>query len=116
MALWSWQAIAHGADAVMFFQWRQSRGGAEKFHSGMIPHSGADTRVFREVRELGRSLAAVPDLEVSGIVTTNPQRQAKAREAYPYALVVPAADELWGSIDVLVQYLQIIDRPKFVDG
>jgi beta-galactosidase len=62
MALWSWQAIAHGADALMFFQWRQSRGGAEKFHSGMVPHGGADTRVFREVRELGRSLAAVPDL------------------------------------------------------
>jgi beta-galactosidase len=62
MALWSWQAVAHGADAVMFFQWRQSRGGAEKFHSGMVPHGGTDTRVFREVRELGRSLAAVPAL------------------------------------------------------
>lgn len=47
-------------------------------------------------------VAAVPDLEVSGIVTTNPQRQAKAREQYKYALVVPAVDELWGSIDVLV--------------
>jgi len=47
-------------------------------------------------------VAAVPDLEVSGIVTTNPQRQAKARDTYPYALVVPAVDELWGSIDVLV--------------
>jgi scyllo-inositol 2-dehydrogenase (NADP+) len=47
-------------------------------------------------------IAAVPDLEVSGIVTTNAQRQAKARESYPYALIVPAVDELWGSIDVLV--------------
>jgi predicted dehydrogenase len=47
-------------------------------------------------------IAAVDGLEVSGIVTTNPQRQAKAREAYPYALVVPAVDELWGSIDLLV--------------
>ncbi len=62
MPLWSWQAVAHGADAVMFFQWRQSRGGAEKFHSGMVPHAGEDTRVFREVRELGRSLKAAPEL------------------------------------------------------
>jgi predicted dehydrogenase len=45
---------------------------------------------------------AVEDLEVSGIVTTNAERQAKARKQYPYALVVPAVDELWGSIDVLV--------------
>ena len=45
---------------------------------------------------------AVAGLEVTGIVTTNPERQAKARDAYPYALVVPAVQELWGSIDLLV--------------
>jgi len=58
MRLWSWQAIAHGADAVMFFQWRQSRGGAERFHSAMVPHGGSDTRIFREVRALGGELGA----------------------------------------------------------
>ncbi|MBB4941028.1 beta-galactosidase [Streptosporangium album] len=62
MRLWSWQAVAHGADAVMFFQWRQSRGGAEKYHSAMVPHGGTDTRAFREVRELGQELASVPEL------------------------------------------------------
>ncbi|GGX01018.1 beta-galactosidase [Streptomyces noursei] len=63
MRLWSWQAVAQGADAVLFFQWRQSRGGAEKFHSAMLPHGGTDTRIFREVCELGRELAAVPGIE-----------------------------------------------------
>jgi len=58
MRLWSWQAVAHGADAVMFFQWRQSRGGAERYHSAMVPHAGPDTRVFQEARELGGELAA----------------------------------------------------------
>jgi beta-galactosidase len=62
MRLWSWQAIAHGADAVMFFQWRQSRGGAERYHSAMVPHAGPETRVHREVRDLGRELAARPGL------------------------------------------------------
>ncbi|MEU6115781.1 beta-galactosidase [Streptomyces sp. NPDC047117] len=63
MRLWSWQAVAQGADAVLFFQWRQSLGGAEKYHSAMVPHGGTDTRVFREVTELGRELAAVPGIE-----------------------------------------------------
>ncbi|MCO5967448.1 beta-galactosidase [Actinoallomurus soli] len=58
MRLWSWQAVAHGADAVMFFQWRQARGGAERFHSAMVPHGGPATRIFGEVRDLGRELAA----------------------------------------------------------
>ncbi|WP_188193214.1 beta-galactosidase [Nonomuraea sp. SYSU D8015] len=62
MRLWSWQAVAHGADAVLFFQWRQSRGGAEKFHSGMVPHAGADSRVYREIAALGQELASVPGL------------------------------------------------------
>ncbi|MDJ1134566.1 beta-galactosidase [Streptomyces iconiensis] len=62
MRLWSWQAVAQGADAVLYFQWRQSRGGAEKFHSAMVPHGGTDTRIFREVSELGRELAAVPQI------------------------------------------------------
>ncbi|WP_066949039.1 beta-galactosidase [Microtetraspora fusca] len=68
MRLWSWQAIAHGADAVLYFQWRQSRGGAEKFHSGMVPHAGPDTRVFREVAALGAELAAVPELAGTRVV------------------------------------------------
>jgi beta-galactosidase len=62
MRLWSWQAVAHGADAILYFQWRQSRGGAEKFHSGMVPHAGADSRVYREIAALGKELASVPDL------------------------------------------------------
>jgi beta-galactosidase len=66
MRLWSWQAIARGADAVMFFQWRASRGGAEKFHSGMVPHAGTGTRTFHEVRELGRELAGAGCASIAG--------------------------------------------------
>ncbi len=59
MRLWSWQAVAQGADAVMFFQWRQSLGGAERFHSAMVPHGGAQTRVHEEIRALGNELRKV---------------------------------------------------------
>ncbi|MFJ9736879.1 beta-galactosidase [Streptomyces sp. NPDC101166] len=48
--------VARGSDGAMFFQWRQSRRGAEKFHSSMVPHGGTDTRVWREVVELGAAL------------------------------------------------------------
>ncbi|MDQ0677139.1 beta-galactosidase [Arthrobacter pascens] len=48
--------VARGADAVMFFQWRQSFAGSEKFHSAMVPHGGRDTRVFQEVVGLGAAL------------------------------------------------------------
>ncbi|WP_447007263.1 beta-galactosidase [Saccharothrix isguenensis] len=48
--------VAHGADAVCFFQWRQSVAGAEKYHSAMLPHAGEDSEVFRSVKDLGRTL------------------------------------------------------------
>jgi beta-galactosidase len=56
MRLGSYQAVARGADGIMFFQWRQSKAGAEKYHSGMLPHGGTDTRVWREVKSLGNEL------------------------------------------------------------
>lgn len=56
----SLQAVAHGADSVQYFQWRKSRGSVEKFHGAVIDHSGRlDTRVGKEVSELGRLLAAM---------------------------------------------------------
>ncbi|MGW3912445.1 beta-galactosidase [Streptomyces sp. NPDC005070] len=57
--LWSLQAVARGADAVCYFQWRQSRQGAEKFHSGMIGHAGERGRTFQEIKQIGAELAAL---------------------------------------------------------
>ncbi|MET9118446.1 beta-galactosidase [Streptomyces longwoodensis] len=63
--LWSLQAVARGADAIHYFQWRQSRQGAEKFHSGMVSHAGEHGRTFQEVLELGADLARIGP-EVAG--------------------------------------------------
>ncbi|WP_405019695.1 beta-galactosidase [Kitasatospora sp. NBC_00070] len=51
--------VARGSDGAMFFQWRASRQGAEKFHSAMLPHAGTDSRIWREVVALGADLGAL---------------------------------------------------------
>ncbi|HZG57653.1 beta-galactosidase [Paenibacillus sp.] len=62
MRLWSYQAVAHGADTVMFFQLRRSIGACEKYHGAVIEHVGHEhTRVFRECAALGRELAHLGD-------------------------------------------------------
>lgn len=63
MRAWSLQAVSRGADGIMFFQIRQSRAGAEKFHSGMLPHSGERSRVWRSVVELGADLERISAVE-----------------------------------------------------
>ncbi|MBE7955765.1 beta-galactosidase [Microbacterium oxydans] len=52
----SLQAVAHGSDAVMFFQWRQAKYGQEKFHSSMLGHRGERSRSFQETKALGNEL------------------------------------------------------------
>jgi beta-galactosidase len=59
---WSLQQVAHGADAVLHFQWRAAAGGAEKWHSGMLPHAGPRTRTWREVTALGAELESLKSL------------------------------------------------------
>lgn len=62
MRLWSYQAVARGADTVMFFQLRRSVGACEKFHGAVIEHAGHEhTRVFRECAELGAELGKLGD-------------------------------------------------------
>lgn len=62
MRLWSYQAVAHGADTVMFFQLRRSIGACEKYHGAVIEHVGHEhTRVFRECAELGAELVKLGD-------------------------------------------------------
>lgn len=58
----SLQAVAHGSDSVLYFQIRQSRGASEKFHGAVIDHYGGnDTRVFREVTDVGYTLEEIKE-------------------------------------------------------
>ncbi len=70
MARNSLQHVARGSEGALFFQWRASRAGAEKFHSALVPHAGTDSRVWREVVELGGHLKALA--EVAGSTVERP--------------------------------------------
>ena len=63
MRLWSYQAVAHGADTIMFFQLKRSIGACEKYHGAVIDHVGHEnTRVFREITQLGAELDKIGSL------------------------------------------------------
>jgi beta-galactosidase len=101
MRLWSWQAVAHGADAVLFFQMRASRGACEKYHGAVIGHgSRSDTRVFREVAELGA------ELERLGGVTLGARTPARVALLFDW--------DSWWALEIsdgpsrLVRYQQVV--------
>jgi len=61
--------LARGADGILFFQWRASIAGAEKYHSAMLPHAGTDSRIWRETRELGEQLSGLASVAGSRVHT-----------------------------------------------
>jgi len=101
MAALSMQAVARGADAVMFFQWRQSRAGSEKFHSAMLPHAGTGTDTWRSVVQLGTDLEALPALGRVGarvaVVYDWENRWAVEQPDHPVALDYLAEVQRWHS-------------------
>ena len=59
----SMQALAHGSQSVMYFQWRKGRGAAEQFHGAVVDHDGRDdTRVFKDVTSVGKALEGLRPL------------------------------------------------------
>ena len=57
------QTVAHGADSVLYFQWRASRGAEEKLHGAVIGHDGReDARSFTETVQVGQGLEALAEI------------------------------------------------------
>lgn len=56
---WTYQSIAHGADAIMYFRWRTILFGNEQFWHGILPHSGKPTRRYHEVKQIGEELERI---------------------------------------------------------
>lgn len=63
------QAMAHGADTVMFFRWRTAARGAEMFWHGLIDHSNVPSRRFREFADLCRTAQKLSVIETTELVS-----------------------------------------------
>lgn len=94
----TFQHLARGADGALFFQWRASRGGAEKYHSAMVPHAGRDSRLWRDVVRLGADLRAIEEVAGTrveqakvGIVFDWESWWAATLDSHPSADVDPLA-------------------------
>ncbi|PRY58353.1 beta-galactosidase [Glycomyces artemisiae] len=61
--------VARGSEGAMYFQWRASRYGAERYHAAMLPHGGEDSKVFREVKEFGAQLKRLAEIKGSTVAS-----------------------------------------------
>ncbi|WP_424991188.1 beta-galactosidase [Fluviibacterium sp. S390] len=63
--LWSWEAFAHGAEAVCYFRWRQAPMAQEQMHAGLLRSDSVDAAGIIEARQVAEELAGAPDVSPS---------------------------------------------------
>jgi beta-galactosidase len=85
--------VARGSDGALFFQWRASRAGAEKYHSALVPHAGTDTKIWRDVVALGSALRGLTGLRGSRV-------EAQAAMIFDWQSWWATAAEAHPSVDV----------------
>lgn len=94
----AYQAIAHGADGVVFFRWRAARAGSEQYHSGILDHAGRPIRAHTELQQAARELFGAEDL----LTGTEPAAQVALLHDYDsrWALQIQPHNQLLATRDV----------------
>jgi beta-galactosidase len=62
LRLWTYQSIAHGADAIVYFRWRTARTGTEQYWQGILEHHGIPGRRYVEVSQVGEELQKISEI------------------------------------------------------
>jgi len=58
----AWHAVAHGADGILYWQYRSAPNGQEQYHGALVDQSGQPRPYYEEARRIGRGFAAVASL------------------------------------------------------
>jgi beta-galactosidase len=67
----AWHAVAHGADAVSYWQWRSALNGQEQYHGTLVGADGDPVPLYPEVKKEGEEFERAGSI----IRDTNPESQ-----------------------------------------
>lgn len=67
----AWQAIGHGADGILYWQWRNALNGQETMHGSILGPDGKPLPVYAEVTKIGRELAKAAPI-IAGTAPVSP--------------------------------------------
>jgi beta-galactosidase len=74
----AWQAIGHGADAILYWQWRDAFNGQEQYHGAIVGPDGKPLPIYDEIQQLGHDL----DLTRAAIAGTSPRSEIAILHTY----------------------------------
>ncbi|MBC7529302.1 MAG: beta-galactosidase [Chthonomonadaceae bacterium] len=98
----AWHAVAHGADAILYWQWRSAQGGQEQLHGSLIGADGNPRPFYEEVKVLGENFAKVSEV----IANTEPKNEIAFLYSYDarWSINGQKHHKDFNSIDHLMRY------------
>ncbi|MCC6728665.1 MAG: beta-galactosidase [Chthonomonadales bacterium] len=90
---WAWQAVGHGAEAVVFFRWRSCLFGTEQYWHGVLNHDGEPRRRYREVARFAAEAAALSEALEGSVVRARAAVLNSYEQNWAYQ-IQPQADGL----------------------
>lgn len=98
----AWQAIGHGADAVLYWQWRNALNGQETMHGSIVGPDGKPLPVYGEIQQIGREF----DKAAPALAGTSPVSPVAILQDYPsrWAIDFQLHHKDYDQIEVLLSY------------
>ena len=110
----AWQAIGHGADAVLYWQWRDALNGQEQYHGALVSPDGAPLPIYAEISRIGSEF----ERAASALKGTKPVAQVALLVSYDsrWAIDFQPHNRNYDQLDVLLgTYRPLRDQQLTVD-
>ena len=98
----AWQAVGHGADAVLYWQWRDALNGQEQYHGALVGPDGTPLPVYSEVRDIGSDF----ELAAAALKDTKPLARVAIVTTYDsrWAIDFQPHNRNYDQLEVLLDY------------
>jgi beta-galactosidase len=100
----AWQSVGHGADAVLYWQWRNALNGQETMHGSIVGPDGRPLPIYTEVQQIGRDFAKAS----AALKGTTPISPVAILQDYPsrWAIDFQLHHKDYDQIETLLDYYQ----------
>ncbi len=104
----AWQAIGHGSDGLLYWQWRNARNGQETMHGALVGQDGTPLPIYTEVQQIGREMAKASPV----IAGTHPVSQVAVLHDYAsrWAIDFQLHHKDYDQIEVLLDYYEPLKK------
>jgi len=106
----AWQAIGHGADAVLYWQWRSALNGQEQYHGSLVGADGTPVPIYSEIQQTGSEFAGA----AQALGGTTPAAQVAILHSYlsRWAIDFQPHNHNYDQLEVLLGYYEPLHEDR----